>query len=236
MIVQAKWLTLAVCFFLSRPVLAHDYWFKTQGDDYRLYRGHLFSLHEGKKEVPFDPSIITEARCLQKGSNASQSAEYSDQYPPLIKGPCLALLVKADSGYWSQTMTGTKNKPKDQLFGVLRSWHSLEVMKLVREWDERLLSSLSDQLELVFTSNPFTLSVGDKLRLVVMLDGKPAAGVSFAYDGKPRGVTGEDGRVTLRIRHEGTQVISASIEQTINSSSADKRVRSTMLTFNINNK
>ena len=82
-------------------------------------------------------------------------------------------------------MTGTKNKPKDQLFGVLRSWHSLEVMKLVREWDERLLASLSDQLELVFTSNPFSLAVGDKLRLVVMLDGKPAAGVSFAYDGKP---------------------------------------------------
>ena len=37
--------------------------------------------------------------------------------------------------------------------------------------------------------------------------------------------TGEDGRVTLRIRHEGEQVINASIEQTINSSNADKRVR-----------
>ena len=236
MIVQAKWLILIACFFLPRIVLAHDYWFKSAGDDFHLHRGHLFSLHEGKKEVPFDPSIITDARCLQKDSDAIRPAEFSDEYPPLLKGPCQALLVKADSGYWSQTMTGTKNKPKDQLFGVLRSWHSLEVMKRVEGWNERLLSPLSDQLELVFTSDPFNLAEGDKLRLVVMLDGKPAAGVSFAYDGKPRGVTGDDGRVTLRIRHAGEQVISASIEQDIDSNSADKLVRSTMLSFNINNK
>lgn len=234
MIFQAKWLILIACFFLPGVVLAHDYWFKSVDDDYRLHRGHLFSLHEGEKEVPFEPSIITDALCLQKDSDVIRPTEFSDEYPPLITGPCQALLVSADSGYWSQTMTGTKNKPKDQLFGVLRSWHSLEVMKLVEGWNERLLSPLSDQLELVFTSDPFNLAEGDKLRLVVMLDGKPAAGVAFAYDGKPRGVTGEDGRVTLRIRHDGVQVISASIEQAIDSSSADKLVRSTMLSFNIN--
>ena len=177
-----------------------------------------------------------ENRLFQKDGDVILRAEFSDEYPPLIKGPCQALLVSADSGYWSQTITGTKNKPKDELFGVLRSWHLLEVMKLVEAWNERLLSPLSDQLELVFTSDPFTLAEGDKLRLVAMLDGKPAAGVAFAYDGKPRGVTGEDGRVTLRIRHDGEQVISASIEQAIDSSSADKLVHSTMLSFNINNK
>jgi nickel transport protein len=212
---------------------AHDYWFERSGEDYLLHRGHRFSEHQGEKEVPFDPAIVTGVRCLRHGSAAPAPAAVSAGYPLRVQGPCLAIQVTADSGYWSQTLTGTRNQGKDELFGVLRSWQALESVKRVEAWTERLREPLSTDLELVFTENPFSLAVGDKVRLAAVLDGEPVAGVTVAYHGDPRGVTGDDGRVNLRIRHQGLQFISASLEQPLDSERADKRVRSTILMFDI---
>jgi nickel transport protein len=230
-------LVFIVSAILIPPAHAHDYWFEAEADHYRLHRGHLFSGHDGEKEVPFNPASIQSAHCLKAQAAEATSADVSGDYPALISGPCVTVLAIVDSGYWSQTLTGTRNLPKDEVFGALRSWHALETIKRVDAWSERLLSPLTDELELVFTGNPFKLSDGDKLRLIAMRGGKPAAGVAFAYDGKPRGLTGEDGRIVLRIRHAGTQTIMASIEEPIENNEemklAEKRTYSTILTFDI---
>lgn len=226
-------LVLVALLIVAPAANAHDYWFEPVGEDYLLHRGHRFSQHGGEKEVPFDPSIVTDTRCLQRAEAQPRPTAVSSGYPPRISGPCLALVVTADSGYWSQTLTGTKNQAKDELFGVLRSWQALESAKRVEAWDERLRQPLSDDLELVFTRDPFGLAPGDKLRLIVTLGGEPAKGVTVAYDGDPRGVTGGDGKINLRIRHKGLQVITASLEEPLGSAKADKRVRSTVLMFDI---
>lgn len=212
---------------------AHDYWFEQSAEDYLLHRGHRFSQHQGEKEVPFDPQIVTRADCLRAGDAEPSPAAVSGGYPLRVEGPCVAVMVAADSGYWSQTLTGTKNQGKDELFGVLRSWQALESVKRIEAWTERLRAPLSADLELVFTENPFALAVGDKLRLTALLRGQPAAGVTVAYHGDPRGVTGDDGHVNLRIRHKGLQLITASLEEGLDSEKADKRVRSTILMFDI---
>jgi len=225
---------VCITLIIVAPVAsAHDYWFELAGEDYLLHRGHRFSQHGGEKEVPFDSSIVTDTRCLQRAEAHPRPTAISSGYPPRIRGPCLALVVTADSGYWSQTLTGTKNRGKDELFGVLRSWQALESVKRVEAWDERLRQPLSDDLELVFTRDPFGLAPGDKLRLIATLGGEPAKGVTVAYDGDPRGVTGGDGRINLRVRHKGLQVITASLEESLDSAKADKRVRSTVLLFDI---
>jgi nickel transport protein len=226
-------LVLVALLGVAPAASAHDYWLEPVGEDYLLHRGHRFSQHGGEEEVPFDPSIVTGTHCLRRAESAPGLSEISSGYPPRIRGPCLALVVAADSGYWSQTLTGTKNRAKDELFGVLRSWHALESVKRVEGWDERLRRPLSDDLELVFTRDPFGLSPGDKLRLMATLGGEPVKGATVAYDGDPRGVTGKDGRINLRIRHEGLQVISASLEEPLDGAEADKRVRSTVLMFDI---
>lgn len=212
---------------------AHDYWFEISGEDYLLHRGHRFSQHEGEKEVPFDSNIVTGAYCLRADDADPLPAPVADGYPLRVEGPCLAVIVTADSGYWSQTLTGTKNQGKDELFGVLRSWQALESVKRIEAWSGRLLAPLSTDLELVFTENPFALEIGDKLRLTALIHGEPAKGVTVAYHGDPRGVTGSDGRINLRIRHKGLQLITASLEQPLDSEMADKRVRSTVLMFEI---
>jgi nickel transport protein len=212
---------------------AHDYWFESSGEDYLLHRGHRFSQHEGEKEVPFDPKIVTGSYCLRANDADPSPAGVAGGYPLRVEGPCVAVMVTADSGYWSQTLTGTKNQGKDELFGVLRSWQALESVKRVEAWTERLRAPLSTDLELVFTENPFAQAVGDKLRLRALLRGEPVQGVTVAYHGDPRGVTGSDGRVNLRIRHTGLQLIGASLDEPLHSKKADKRVRSTILMFDI---
>jgi len=218
---------------LAEAVYAHDYWFERSADDYLLHRGHRFSQHQGDKEVPFDPEIVTGAYCLRRGDADPSPAVVGGGYPLRVEGPCLAVMVTADSGYWSQTLTGTRNQARDELVGVLRSWQALESVKRVEAWAERLREPLSTDLELVFTENPFTLGVGDKLRLKAVFRGEPAQGVAVAYHGDARGVTGDDGRVNLRIRHKGLQMITASLEEPLESEKAEKRVRSTILMLDI---
>ena len=212
---------------------AHDYWFESSGEDYLLHRGHRFSQHQGEKEVPFDPEIVTGAYCLRPKDADPSPAAVSGGYPLRVEGPCEAVMVTANSGYWSQTLTGTRNQAKDGLFGVLRSWQALESIKRVETWSERLRDPFSTDLEIVFTENPFALAVGDKLRLTAVFRGEPAQGVTVAYHGDPRGVTGDDGRINLRIRHKGLQLITASLEEPLDSEKADKLVRSTILMFDI---
>ncbi|MFQ5478577.1 MAG: DUF4198 domain-containing protein, partial [Candidatus Binatia bacterium] len=214
------------------PSTAHDYWFEPDGDGYLLYRGHRYSGHEGDKIVPYDPAIVKKTYCASP-RGVVQSVVTSSEYPIRIAGPCAALVVDVDSGYWSQTLTGTKNQPKDELFGVLRSWHALESPKLLTAWTDDLSRPLSEGFEIVSETNPFQLRNGQKLRLRVMQAGKPRGGVTVAYDGDPRGVTGKDGRVNIRIRHDGTQRITASVEEPPADDKADKLVRSAALLFEL---
>jgi len=211
---------------------AHDYWLEPEGQDYLLYRGHRYSQHQGAAVVPYEPSIVSTTFCVDAtGRQKRVSASHS--YPVRIPGPCAAVLVEADSGYWTQTLTGTKNQPRDQVFGALRSWRAVEGVKRIESWKPAMKRPVSDGLELVSTTDPFALRPGDKLRLLVTWKGRPRGGVAVAYDGDPRGVSGRDGRINIRLRHGGTQVITASVDEPSNDPKSDKLVRSTALMFDL---
>lgn len=232
-LLRSRSITVATLLLASVAAHAHDYWFEPAGDDFMLHRGHRFSQHSGSKEVPFEAKIVTGAYCLRRGESQPRPAATSKGYPLRVQGPCQAVMVTADSGYWSQTLTGTTNQPKNKAFGALRSWHAIESVKRLENWSERLSRPFAEELELTLAENPFRLQAGDKLRLTATLRGKPAQGVTVAYDGDPRGVTGSDGRINIRLRHAGLQVITASLEESLDSGQADKRVRSTILLFDI---
>lgn len=224
---------LAVAMLLaSGPAWAHDYWFERDAEDYLLFRGHRYSEHTGAEVVPYDPEIVRRTVCVEP-TGSRREADSVATYPARIAGPCSAVLVRADSGYWSQTLTGTKNQPRDELFGVLRSWQAFESVKLLERWQNDLAAPLTDGLELVCETDPFTLRPGRKLRLLVVQQRKPRAGVTVAYDGSARGATGEDGRINLRVRHGGLQRITASVEEPVADGRADKLVRSTALFFTL---
>lgn len=220
---------LTTLLIMSGQAVAHEYWFEREGNDFLLYQGHLYSSHKDDERVPYDPAIVKRALCVTPASTTERPR--STSYPVRFAGPCTGLLVQASSGYWSQTLTGTKNKPKGEVAGVLRSWQSEESIKYIDGWMPALAAPLAQGFELVPLSDPQTVAVGDKLKLVAAWQGKPKAGVAVAYQGETRGVTGPDGTVNIRVRERGTQVIAASFEEPLSDGRADKIVRATILQF-----
>lgn len=212
--------------------LAHDYRLERDGDSYVLHQGHLYSAHTGEESVVYDPAIVQGAHCLDDNGK-SGALPLTRTYPLRLRAACAAVLVHTVSGYWSQTLTGTTNKPKTEVSGALRSWLSQESIKRLDRWIPAAAMPLTDSFELVSTNNPLTLKVGDKIRLQVFWAGRPKAGATVAYDGVPRGVSDAEGKVNVRVRHGGTQVISAGFEQALTDPKADKVVRSTLLQFQL---
>ena len=100
-------------------------------------------------------------------------------------------------------------------------------------WSADLAEPLTRWLEMTALNDPASLREGKKLRLRVSFDGRPVEGVVVSYDGKPRGTTGRDGRINIRVRHGGFQVIQASLTLPDASGKADEVVHSANLNFEL---
>jgi nickel transport protein len=214
------------------PALAHDLWLEREGKALVLQQGHKHSSHAGNESIPYEPGFVKAALCL--GTDGG-----TKPLPPAKASPwkggadCAALLVSVSSGYWSKTPWETKNLPKTEVQGTLRSWLSEESVKRIDRWTAAAAQTLGDGLEIVPLANPLALKPEDKLTVRVTDNRKPVAGVPVAYGGDTRGATGGDGTIAIRIRHGGVNLISASIETPLADGKADLRIRSTTLQFDL---
>ena len=209
---------------------AHDLWLESDGADYLLYQGHRDSDHAGADQVPYVADFVRAAQCVAT-AGGTHAAAITAGYPTRLAGPCAALAVEASSGVWSQTIHGTHHGAPAGLTGVVKSWRSEEGIKLLTVWIPAVAWPLGDGLEVTPLRNPFTVRPGDKMRLVVTYHGRPKAGVSVAYDEATRGVTGADGRINVRIRHAGPQLINASFEEPLSDGPVQSVVHEATLRF-----
>jgi nickel transport protein len=217
---------------LAGAAHAHDLWVERQETLYTLQYGHERSGHEGAKKLEYKPALVREASCLG-AAGQDLGGELRRIYPVSLKGDCAASWFLTSSGYWSKTPYGTKNLPKTEAETVLDSWLSVESVKRIDTWGETLARPVTRELEIVPLANPLRLKAGEKLRLAVYLAGKPVAGATVAYFGHPRGVSGADGQVNVRLQQPGLQLIQASLETPLNDGKADKFIQSTTLQFEI---
>jgi nickel transport protein len=156
-----------------------------------------------------------------------------EAYPYRMQGECAVAHVSISSGYWTKTPYGTQNLPKNQARMPLRSWLSHDSVKRIDHWAGPLARPLAGGLELTPLEDPLSLRKGEKLRLQVTFDGTPVEDAVVAYDGKPRGRPGADGRINIRVRHGGFQVIQATLTRSIASEKADEVIYSTHLNFEL---
>jgi nickel transport protein len=213
-------------------VAAHDLWLERDVDHFVLQYGHRHSGHEGAERVPYDPGVVREVRCAAIDGTLQHIAP-GREYPVRIAGDCAALHVVTSSGYWSRTTQGLRNQPATELPGVLRSWESIESVKHLEAWSEALSIPFSTGLELTPQADPFALEPGEKLRLLASFDGRPRQGVTVTYDGEARGVSDAAGRVNIRIRRPGGQVVGAGFEAERDDGRADATIHATVLTFEL---
>lgn len=224
---------LLLACLMAAPALAHDLWIERDGLTQILIYGHERSGHEGVKTLEYPPERVLEARCFDDGGRDTGAA-WRRSYPAQLQGDCALSWFLTSSGYWSKTPYGTRNLPRTEAGGaVLASWLSVESVKRLDAWGEPLARPLTRELEIVTLANPLGLKVGDKLRLAVYRDGCPAEGVTVAYFGHPRGVTGADGQVNIRLREPGYQLIQASLDLPLTDGKADKAVHATALVFEV---
>ena len=223
---------LPFIFFIALSAHAHDYWFERDAKGYTLFQGHVYSTHAGEARVPYDPSIVLGVQCLRPEGDVVTPAP-GRAYPVRIEQRCAAVLARTNSGYWTQTLGETVNRPKSEVSGAIRGWLAQETIKRIDAWSAAAARPVSDDFELTPLDDPFALKPGDKLRVLATWRGKPRRGVAVAYDGDTRGATGSDGVVNIRIRHPGTQILSASFEESVREANADKIVHGSILQFDL---
>lgn len=225
-------LAVLATLLLPLPLFAHDLWFEPEGDDFILLLGHRHSGHGGADTLTYDASRITATRCVDTRGKVSEARPRAGS-PARFSGPCAVLQADYVSGYWTKTAWETKNVPKTGISGVLRSWHSAESVKRIGQWIPAAGKPLGQGLEITPLRDPFSLKPGDKLNVLVTLDGKPLSGVPVAYGDDTRGVSAPDGRIAIRLRHEGTQLITTTLDTPLTDGKADRSLRSATLQFEI---
>lgn len=217
---------------LVPPAHAHDLWLERDAGGYTLYQGHKYSSHAGTETMPYDAAFVKSASCLD-AAGAVQALKTGQPSPWKAKAECAALLVFASSGYWTKTPWETRSAAKTGFGDALKSWLSEEAVKRIDAWMPGAAQPLGDGLEITPLANPFTLKPGDKLTVLVTDHKRPRAGVPVAYGGETRGTSGEDGRIGIRIRHGGAQLLSASLETPLDDGKADSLIRAAFLLFEL---
>ncbi|MFN6961348.1 MAG: DUF4198 domain-containing protein [Rhodocyclaceae bacterium] len=216
----------------AQGALAHDLWLEKSGRLYTLYQGHRHSAHAGAETMAYGKDFVTQAACLD-ARGAKRPLAVAGTAPWTASGECAALALEMSSGYWSKTPWETKNVPKNEAPGAIRSWRSLESLKRLEQWAPAFTNPLGNGLEIVPASDPFALKPGDKLTVRVLKNGQPVAGAPVAYHGDPRGETDADGRIAIRLRHGGLQLISSSAEVPVKDGKADVELHAATLQFEL---
>lgn len=229
-------LLLAAVLALSGQAHAHDLWLEREreagAEAFGLYYGHKHSSHEGAKLIEYRPEWVRDALCFDS-EGRGRSAEPPGAYPYRIRGECAAVAVLTSSGYWTKTPYGTENVPKAEARMPVESWLSYESVKRIDVWSPALARPLTEWLEITPKSDPARLRKGQKLRLRVSFEGGPAVGAVVTYDGKPRGRTGPDGGINIRVRHGGFQFIQASLSRPDVSGKSDEIIHTANLNLEL---
>jgi nickel transport protein len=223
---------LLLATFVALPALAHDLWLEKSGKHLTLYQGHRLSAHAGADTLDYGKTFVTAATCLD-ARGGKRPLAVAGTAPWTASGDCAALLLEMSSGYWSKTPWETRNAPKTEVPGAIKSWLSKDSLKRLEQWAAPFAQPLGDGLEIVPTSDPLTLKPDDKLVVRVLLAGKPVSGVPVAYHGDTRGETDPDGRIAIRLRRGGVQLISASVELPLKDGKADVEIRAATLQFEL---
>jgi uncharacterized GH25 family protein len=196
---------------------AHEIWFAQRAGELALVYGH------GAEDL----SVIKRIKLITSvggvGANGQPVAvmlKPTDHlaFVDVTEAP-VTVSATMDNGDWTQAADGKWfNKGHDEVPNAKRSGRFLKYcthLRVLPQGEIRPVPGLAFQL--VPVSTKFPEHIGDALTLLVLLDGKPAVGAQVwpdavnDPDGRPMKV-GKDGRVTLKVRNQGLNVIKAEVK------------------------
>jgi len=245
-------LTIAITLILLLPAIAagHGVFWEEAPHGLVLMEGHPYGQGHGgqgqggqgqggQANAGEDPAPLPVSRLqvlLRADADPADGAalawtEVPASTPIVAPTDAAVVLAVLDWGWWTKTVDGTRNVPPAGVEGVLQAWCSRETVKHVTRWAAGADRPAGRGLELTPLSDPLRLEAGDKLTLLVTLDGEPLAGAAVTYDGSLRGDSGKDGRIRLKLRHGGLQVVRATLRRPAADPDWAEDVQTATLTF-----
>ncbi len=225
---------LTVTMWLAHaPAGAHDVFWSAGAVADTLLEGHLSGhRHGGADNRPLDAPRVTWLATV--GADGTlRMATVPAVAPVTVPADGLADVALVDWGWWTKTADGTVNRHPSAVARPLQAWRSQETVKHLRGWSPGLATPLGRGFELTPLTDPRALSPGDKLTVLATFDGQPVADAAVAYDDNTRGATGADGRINIRIRRAGLQIVRASLRRPDADDPRHEDVRTAVLTFDL---
>jgi nickel transport protein len=223
---------LLIPLVLSSIAVSHDLWIEKDGNFYVLYYGHLHPKQGDEKLIKYKPEEVLKFECFDVNGKAITS-KIERSYPAKLQGSCGVVFALFSSGYWTKSVHGLKNLPKNQVQDAIEGWLSYESIKRINQWSEAYTKPLEEDIDIVPLENPLKTKVGEKITLAVYYRGKPLKNAVVAYDEHPIGTTDEEGKINIRIKHSGLQMISTSIREKADGVRADYVIKTTNLSFEV---
>jgi nickel transport protein len=231
-------LSILMTFFATQLVLAHDTWIEKRNGQLLVLRGH----HGGAIEA-YDPELVREAKALDAKGQAvpveivknKENVSLSPKGNPAIVGAFY------DSGCWLKTTDGwkkaTKREGKDT-YTIVQSLRAKQWCKSFTAPSVESSKPMGQRFEVVPQKDPTTLSVGEKLPIKVVLDGKPVEGAIITTGGghesdkKDPLKTDKAGMASISVERPGLQMAKANYKiPTKDDPDADELSLSSTITF-----
>lgn len=229
---------LALSCLLATNSFAHDLIITKSGENkFEAKFGHLpdkFNEYNPKQllnATAFDET----GEMIKTGINYKFDNNISQEIVT-EKSPAVLIGVYSSGGtIFSDDKKRHKNADKSEVKGtIFAATKSVSINKNYFVWSENLIKPLGLKLELVALANPFKLSVGDTLPVLVLKDGKAAKNIRF-YTAKdePKIFSDEFGIALLPIKKAGIQNFSAYTQEQIFEENANSLNINTSISFEI---
>ncbi|MBV7433935.1 DUF4198 domain-containing protein [Cardiobacteriaceae bacterium TAE3-ERU3] len=202
---------LLVCSLMAATASAHNL-FPAQTDN-----GYTIRFWADDHWEEPDPQNVIGLTAYDVDKRVKVGYDYTSGTVIAEDGSVGLMTAEYDFGYFTFTADKHFHKPRTEVEGVIfDTRHIYKLGKGIFQWDEAYSKPVGMKIEVTPLHNPLKLKEGDKLKVLVTLDGKPYAGAEFEDQvGDIDGLTTDkDGiaEITLRTPQDGYEIIGASVK------------------------
>jgi len=148
-----------------------------------------------------------------------------------LRDDCDAVFVELKRVYYTKTPFGTKKVSKDKTKMPLSSFESVASIKKIYKNDATKL--FNSPFEISPKTPLKNIKVGDRVKFIVTSFGKPKAGVNITYNKKVVAKSDRDGYVSVEMKKNGLQKITASYSQKGDGIKCDEIIHSTTINLEV---
>lgn len=190
----------------------HAIWLAERHGKFAIVYGH------GGTDEAYDPAKLKSVNARKiDGNAAAATVEPKEDYALVNLDEDAAVVTGFfDNGFWSKGADGKwVNEPKSKVPGATEAGQYVKYLTAIVKPLGKAPEPQGLALEIVPQADPLALKAGDDLVIQVLAKGKPVEGAEVTGEyttasEQPKLKTDADGKVTLKVRNQGLNVILAS--------------------------